>query len=72
MSSDGRAAQARSLHRASLEQEAAAGELRAQRDRLIRQLRAEDPVYWTYPRLGKAVGCSPELIAHIVRAGKGH
>lgn len=70
MSSDARAVQARSLHRASLEQESAASALRAQRDALIRQLRAEDPVVWTYPQLARAVGCSAELIAHIVKADR--
>lgn len=70
MSSDARAAQARSLHRASLEQESAASELRAQRDKLVRQLRAEDPAQWTYPQLARAIGCSPELIAYIVKTEK--
>jgi AraC-like DNA-binding protein len=40
---------------------------RRQRDRLILQLRAEDPRRWTYLALARAVGCSPELIAHVVR-----
>ena len=39
------------------------------RDRLIRTLRADDPRRWTYPALAAAVGCSPELIAHIVKTG---
>ena len=72
MSSDPRLVQARSLHQASLEQDAAGKRLRDQRDQLVRQLRAEDPSVWTYPRLAHAIGCSPELIAYIVnnRAGR--
>lgn len=42
---------------------------RVQRDRLVRQLRAENPQQWTYSALGAAVGCSPELVAVIVKAG---
>lgn len=64
---DIRAQQAREHHRESV----AAGELAArhrdQRDRLVRQLRADDPKTWTYPALAAAVGCSPELVAHIIR-----
>lgn len=41
------------------------------RDRLIRQLRAEDPAAWTYPALANAVGVSPELIAAIVKGRAG-
>ena len=37
------------------------------RNRLIAQLRADEPLYWTYPRLAAVVGCSPELIAKILR-----
>lgn len=44
-----------------------AGRHRAQRDQLVRQLRAEDPEYWTYPALARAVGCSPELVAYIIK-----
>ena len=33
----------------------------------MRQLRSDDPQRWTYPALAAAVGCSPELIAHIVK-----
>jgi hypothetical protein len=67
MVSDIRAQQAREHHRAS----AAATELgeqhRLQRNRLIRELRSSDPQRWTYPALAAAVGCSPELIAAIVK-----
>jgi hypothetical protein len=40
---------------------------RDQRDRLVKQLRAEDSERWTYPALAAAVGCSRELIAAIVK-----
>lgn len=67
MPSDSRAQQAREHHRASL----AAGQLaerhRKQRDELVRRLRQDDPG-WTYAKLAAAVGCSPELIAAIVKA----
>lgn len=45
---------------------------RLQRDHLIRILRAEDPEEWTYVTLAKVVGCSPELVAHIVRSRSQH
>ena len=38
------------------------------RDDLVRQLRRTDPQSWSYGQLAKAVGCSPELIALIVKA----
>ena len=41
--------------------------LRAERDRLIRQLRAEDEKRWSYGALAKAIGCSRELIAQVVK-----
>jgi endonuclease V-like protein UPF0215 family len=65
--SDARAQQAREHHRAQAAAEALAKRHREQRNRLILQLRAEDPVRWTYPALAQAVGCSPELIAAIVK-----
>jgi hypothetical protein len=46
-----------------------AGRHRSERDRLIRSLRADDPVKWTYPRLAELLGCSKELIAVMVRGG---
>ncbi len=64
---DARAALARQYHQASINSGEEAGQHRAQRDQLIRQLRAEDPLTWTYDALAKAVGCSPELIAYIVK-----
>jgi len=65
--SDARAQQARELHRAQAAAEALARQHRDQRNRLIRQLRGEDPGRWTYSALAAAVGCSPELIAAIVK-----
>lgn len=67
MTSDARAAQAREEHRLAGLAALAASAHRARRDRLIRQLRTEDPVLWTYTALAKAVGCSPELIAVVVK-----
>jgi AraC-like DNA-binding protein len=65
--SDSRAAAARDHHRAAADAGRVADQHRRQRDRLILQLRAEDPRRWTYLALARAVGCSPELIAHVVR-----
>jgi hypothetical protein len=64
---DPRARQAREFHRLAGEAVALAERHREQRDRLIRQLRAEDPARWTYPALAAAIGCSPELVAAIVK-----
>lgn len=64
---DIRAQQAREHHRLAAEDEQRAAGHRDLRDRMVRLLRAEDPRFWTYPRLAEAVGCSPELIAHIIR-----
>jgi hypothetical protein len=65
--SDARAVQAREAHRLAGDAERLAAQHRAQRDRLVRQLRAEDPARWSYTALATAVGCSPELIAAIVK-----
>lgn len=67
MPSDIRAAKAREHHGLALEHDDKAQEHRRQRDELMRQLRREDPLTWTYLALAKAVGCSPELVAHICR-----
>lgn len=64
---DIRAQQAREHHREAEALAGQAGRHREQRDRLIRLLRADDPRQWTYPALAAAVGCSPELIAHIIK-----
>ncbi|WP_374454247.1 hypothetical protein [Nocardioides sp.] len=64
---DARAARARELHRKALEADQLAAQSRAERDRLLLQLRAEDPRRWSYTTLAQAVGCSRELIALVVR-----
>lgn len=64
---DIRAQQAREHHARSLEREGEAAREREQRDRLVRDLRQDDPAAWTYGALARAVGCSPELIAYIVK-----
>ena len=67
MSKDVRADQAKREHRQSRARDAEARQHREARDYLVRVLRREDPSYWTYTRLAAAIGCSPELIAHIIR-----
>lgn len=69
--SDPRAVQAREAHRLAGLSEDVAGRHREQRDRLVRQLRAEDVDRWTYPSLAAAVGCSQALIAAIVKGRTG-
>lgn len=64
---DSRAAAAREHHRAAAAAEQDADRHRQARDNLIRALRTEDPALWTYPRLAAEVGCSPELIAAVVK-----
>jgi hypothetical protein len=59
--------QARQHGQAAAELDGQAAAHRAQRDHLVRTLRAEDPVKWTYRALARDVGCSPELIAKIVQ-----
>jgi len=56
---DIRATQAREHHEALTRH-------RAARDHLIRQLRQENPQYWTYRRLARVLDCSHQLIAYIV------
>lgn len=65
---DIRASQAREHHRLGAEASHLAAIHRERRDVAVRQLRAEDPARWTYLALARAVGCSPELIAHIIKA----
>lgn len=62
--------QAREHHARSLEKEAEAGREREQRDRLIRQIREDDPERWSYSALARAIGCSRELIAYVVAGRK--
>lgn len=65
---DARAQQAREHHEAAARSLAEAERHRAQRDELVRSLRRDDPRAWSYSALAKAVGCSRELIAVILRA----
>lgn len=65
--SDPIAARARDLHRQASEAEALAAKQRAERDRLIRRLREQDPKRWSYGELAKLIGVSRELIAVIVK-----
>lgn len=67
---DIRAQQAREHHRESGRLGEQAAQHRQQRDDLIRRLRADDPATWTYEALAKAIGCSPELIAHVIKHGR--
>ena len=60
-------ARARELHEQAAQAERRAAELRAQRDDLIRRLREEDEQRWSYGALAKAVGCSRELVAQVVK-----
>lgn len=64
MASDARAQQAREHHRMVADALGQADQHRQQRDRLITALREDG---WTYAALAKAVGCSPELVAAIVK-----
>lgn len=74
-SEDPRVIEARAEHQASEAARAAAREAaksaghehRQKRDQLVRDLRASDPDYWSHSVLAKAIGCSSELIAHILR-----
>jgi len=69
-SSDARASRARELHRKAAEADEVAARHRAERDRLILQLRAEDPERWTYTAIAAALGCSRELVALIARRAR--
>lgn len=65
--SDSRAARARELHAKAAEADQAAARYRAERDRLIHQLRDEDPSRWSYGALAEVLGCSRELVALVVK-----
>jgi len=64
--SDLRAAAARKAHLEAGRADRAAAAARAERDRLVRQLRADDPDRWSLGALAKAVGCSRALIVRIL------
>ena len=60
------------MHRKAVEADELAARQRAERDALIRRLRAEDPKRWSYGALAVALECSRELIALVVkRADRG-
>ena len=63
--SDPLAARAAELHAKALE--AVAARYRAERDEIIDRLRADGSGRWSYTALARALGCSRELIAQIVR-----
>ncbi|MFT3888824.1 MAG: hypothetical protein QM713_11760 [Arachnia sp.] len=65
--SDARLARARELHRQAIEAEELAARLRAERDALIKRLRAEDPETWSYGTIAAGIGCSRELIALVAK-----
>jgi ribosome-binding protein aMBF1 (putative translation factor) len=65
MPSDVRVAAAREQHRAAADAVAGAAQHREARDGLIRAAYADGG--WSYAALAGAVGCSPELVAAIVR-----
>jgi hypothetical protein len=65
--SEPRAARAKELHANAAEADRIAEQYRAERDRLIYQLRDEDSQRWSYGALAAALGCSRELIALIVK-----
>lgn len=65
--SDPLAARAAELHAKALEADAVAARYRAERDEIIDRLRAAEPERWSYTALARALGCSRELIAQIVR-----
>lgn len=61
---DSRAQQAREHHRRAGESNDQAARHRAERDRLIRELRAD---HWNYAHIAREVGCSEPLVAKILR-----
>lgn len=64
--SDLRATAARKAHLEAGRADRAAVAARGERDRLVRQLRAEDPKQWSLGALAEAVGCSRALIVRIL------
>lgn len=67
MPSDPRARRAREAHRLAGAAEQTAKNFRLQRDALVRELYREDPVCWTYSRIGVAIGLSAEHVGAIIR-----
>ncbi|MGU3650651.1 hypothetical protein [Mycolicibacterium sp. A43C] len=68
MTVDLKAQQAREHHRLSGDASRVGAQHRTQRDELVRQLWSTQRDRWTHRTLAAAVGCSPELIAKIVKA----
>lgn len=62
-----RARLAHDHHQAAAQCDQESAWYRGQRDTLVRELRADDPGRWTYRELADHVGCSPELIARIIK-----
>lgn len=62
---DARATQARVHHRHALENDRLASQHREQRDALIRRLYEEGG--WSYSSLARAVGCTRDLVAKVIR-----
>jgi len=63
-----KARQAREHHRLSQDASRIAQQHRRKRDQLIKALWETDRNNWTYAKLAKAVNCSPELIAKIIKS----
>jgi hypothetical protein len=61
---DSWAAQAREHHRLARDASGSAAQHRQQRDLCVMRLRSDG---WSLGRIAKAIGCSKELIALIVR-----
>lgn len=68
MPSDPRAVRAREAHRLAGESERLAGQHRAERDRLIRELHADG---WSYTEVSRAVGCGWETVRAVVKGRVG-
>lgn len=65
---DARAMRAREAHRLARETEELAGRHRAQRDHLIRELRADG---WSYTQISQAVSCGWELVRAVCKGRVG-
>jgi hypothetical protein len=65
---DARAQEAQTEHKAAARNDQLAYVHRWNRDRLVRELRAEDPGYWSYNRLARTIGCSKARIKQILEA----
>jgi hypothetical protein len=68
--SDSRAARARELHAKAAEADQIAARYRAERDKLIHQLRDENPQRWSYGAIAAAMGCSRELVALVLKRNR--